>query len=43
MNGPDNREVVMPSVQVIPGGGNSLEVEVPPCGVFIVRFARAGQ
>lgn len=43
MNDSANRNVVVPSVEVVSAGTNSLKVDVPPCGVFVVRFARAGE
>lgn len=38
MNSAEERKVVIPSVEAVSGKGNSLEVEVPPCGLFIVKF-----
>jgi alpha-N-arabinofuranosidase len=43
MNDSGDRDVVKPSVDLVKEGSSKLVVEVPPCGVFIVKFARAGQ
>lgn len=42
-NTSENRKLIEPAVEKIAPGEKGLEVEVPPCGLFIVKFVKAGQ
>lgn len=42
-NTAENREVIQPTLEAIAGDIKELEVEIPACGLLIVKFLRGGQ